>query len=232
MATKTTPPADNKDLDIGEIYTKTELFFDKNKKLVTGAVVAVLVLVGGTLGYKKYVAEPKAAEAQNAIWKAQYWFEIDSLDLAINGDGGSYYGFQHVADNYGSTPAGEAANFYLGVCYHQKGEWETALNYYKEADLDDEVLSVMAVGNQGDVLTELGRTDEAIGQFEKAANMVKSDYTTPMFLMKAGILYRQKNDHKNAAKCFGRIATDFPTSPDVQQAKKYAAYAESMSGQG
>ena len=90
----------------------------------------------------------------------------------------------------------------------------------------------MAVGNQGDVLTELGRTDEAIGQFEKAANMVKSDYTTPMFLMKAGILYRQKNDHKNAAKCFGRIATDFPTSPDVQQAKKYAAYAEAMSGQG
>lgn len=232
MATHTPHPPENKDLDIGELYTKTELFFDKNKKLVTGAVIAVLVIVGGVLGYKKYVAEPKAADAQKAIWKAQYWFEIDSLDLAINGDGGQYYGFQHVADNYGSTPSGEMANFYLGVCYQQKGEWETALNYYKEADLGDDVLRVMAVGNQGDVLTELGRTDDAISQFEKAANMVKSDYTTPMFLMKAGILYRQKNDHKNAAKCFGRIATDFPTSPDVQQAKKYAAYAESMGGKG
>jgi len=231
-ATKTTPPAEDKDLDIGEIYTKTELFFERNKQLVTGAVAVVLLLVGGFLGYKKFVAEPKAKEAQDLIWKAQYWFEIDSLDLAINGDGGSYYGFQHIADNYGSTPAGEAAKFYLGVCYHQKGEWETALNYYKEADLDDDILRVMAVGNQGDVLVELGRPDEAVRQFEKAANMVRSDYTTPMFLWKAGVVYRQQNDHANAAKCFRRIATDFPASPDVQQARKYAAYSEAMSGQG
>lgn len=230
MSTKTTPPADSKDLDIGEMYTKTEMFFDKNKKAVTVAVTAILVVVGGILGYKKFVSEPNAKKAQEMVWKAQYWFEIDSLDLAINGDG-SFYGFQQVADEFGSTPAGEAANFYLGVCYHQKGEWETALKYYKEADLDDDVLRVMAVGNQGDVLVEMGRPDEAIGQFEKAANMVKSEYTTPMFLMKAGILYRQKDDHKNAAKCFGRVATDFPSSPDAQQAKKYAAYAEAMSGQ-
>lgn len=230
MATKTPPTAENKDLDIGEMYTRTELFFEKNKKVVTGAVIAVLVLVGGLLGYRKFVAEPKAKEATDLIWKAQYWFEIDSLDLAITGDG-NYFGLQHIADNYGSTPAGELAHMYLGVCYQQKGEWETALSYYKEADLDDDVLSVMAAGNQGDVLVELGRTDEAIGQFEKAADMVKSEYTTPMFLMKAGILYRQQNDHKNAAKCFGRIATDFPTYPEVQQAKKYAAYARAMSGQ-
>ncbi len=231
MSTKTTPPAESKDLDIGEMYTKTEMFFDKIKKAVTGVVAAILVVVAGLLGYKKFVAEPNAKKAQDMVWKAQYWFEIDSLDLAINGDG-SFYGFQQVADEFGSTPAGEASQFYLGVIYHQKGEWETALDYYKEADLDDDVLSVMAVGNQGDVLVELGRPEDAINQFEKAANMVRSDYTTPMFLMKAGILYRQKNDHKNAAKCFGRIATDFPTSPDAQTAKKYAAYAEAMSGQG
>jgi tetratricopeptide (TPR) repeat protein len=230
MSTKPATPAENKDLDIGEMYTKTEMFFDKNKKVVTAAVVAVLVVVGGILGYKKFVAEPNAKKAQDMVWKAQYWFEIDSLDLAINGDG-SFYGFQQVAEEFGSTPAGEASKFYLGVIHHQKGEWETALNYYKDADLDDDVLSVMAVGNQGDVLVELGRADEAIGQFEKAANMVRSDYTTPMFLMKAGILYHQKNDHKNAAKCFGRITTDYPTAPDAQNAKKYAAYAEAMSGQ-
>ncbi len=230
MATKTTPPAENKDLDIGEMYTKTELFFDKNKNVVTGAVVAVLVVVGGILGYKKFVAEPNAQKAQDMVWKAQYWFEIDSLDLAVSGDG-SFYGFQQVADEFGSTPAGEVSKFYLGVISQEKGEWETALNYYKDADLDDEVLSVMAVGNQGDVLVELGRADEAVSQFEKAANMVRSEYTTPMFLMKAGILYRQKNDHRNAAKCFGRITTDFPTAPDAQNAKKYAAYAEAMSSQ-
>lgn len=231
MATKTTSPAENKDLDLGDMYTRSELFFEKNKKAFTIGTIAVLAVVGGALGYKKFVAEPKAKEANELIWKAQYYFEIDSLDKAINGDG-NYFGFQHIADNYGSTPAGELANFYLGVCYHQKGEWETALNYYKEADLDDDVLRVMATGNQGDVLVELGRPDEAVGQFEKAANMVNSDYTTPMFLMKAGLLYQQKGDWKGAEKCFGRIATDFPSSPDAQQAKKYAAHAKAMSGKG
>ena len=57
------------------------------------------------------------------------------------------------------------------------------------------------------------------------------EYTTPMFLMKAGIVYQQQNDHRNAARCFSRIAVDFPNSPDVQQAKKYAARAKALSGQ-
>lgn len=229
MATKTTPPAE-KDLDIGEMYTRTELFFDKNKKAVTIGAVALLAVVGGALGYKKFVTDPHAKTANELIWKAQYYFEIDSLDLAIGGDG-NFPGFENIATKYGSTPAGELANFYLGVCYQEKGEWETALNFYKKADLNDDVLRVMAEGNQGDVLVELGKPDEAVQKFEKAADLVKSDYTTPMFLMKAGIVYQQKGDWKNAAKCFGRIGTDYPASPDANDAKKYAARALAMSEQ-
>ena len=219
---------EGKDLDIGEIYTKSELFLEKNKTPVTIAVVAVLVIVGGLLGYKKFVSEPRAKEAQDMIWKAQYYFEIDSLDLALNGDG-NFLGFAQVADEYGSTTTGNLAKFYVAVINHQKGEYEAALQYYKDADLGD-VLRVMATGNQGDVLVELGKPVEAATQFMKAADMVKSDYTTPMFLMKAGIVYQQQNDWKNAAKCFGRIASDYPGSPDANTAKKYAARAKAMAG--
>ncbi|MBX2983170.1 MAG: tetratricopeptide repeat protein [Flavobacteriales bacterium] len=227
MSTKSN---EGKDLDIGEIYTKSELFLEKNKTPVTIAVVAVLVIVGGLLGYKKFVSEPRAQEAQEMIWKAQYYFEIDSLDKAMNGDG-NYLGFAQVADDYGSTTTGNLAKFYMAVIFHQKGDYENALQYYKEADLDDNVLRVMATGNQGDVLVELQRPAEAATQFMKAADMVKSDYTTPMFLMKAGIVYQQQNDWKNAAKCFGRVASDYPGSPDANTAKKYAARAKTMAGQ-
>lgn len=227
MSTKAT---EGKDLDISELYTKSELFFERNKTPVTIAVVAVLVIVGGLFGYRKFISEPRAKEAQEMIWKAQYYFEIDSLDLALNGDG-NFLGFASVADQYGSTSTGNLAKFYMAVIYHQKGEYETALQYYKEADLGDDVLRVMATGNQGDVLVELGKPAEAATQFMKAADLVKSDYTTPMFLMKAGIVYQQQNDWKNAAKCFGRIVSDFPGSPDANTAKKYAARAKAMSGQ-
>lgn len=225
-----TQPTESKDLDIGELYTKSELFFEKNKTPITIAVVAVLVIVGGLLGYRKFIAEPRAKEAQDMIWKAQYYFEIDSLDKALNGDG-NYLGFAEVAHQYGSTSTGNLAKFYMAVIYHQKGEYETALQYYKEADLGDDVLRVMAAGNQGDVLVELGKPAEAATQFMKAADMVASDYTTPMFLMKAGIVYQQQNDWKNAAKCFGRVSADYPNSPDAQTAKKYGARASAMAGQ-
>ncbi|HEY0979147.1 MAG TPA: tetratricopeptide repeat protein [Flavobacteriales bacterium] len=231
MASKPHEPTTEKDLDLGQVYTSTELFYEKNKKGITIAVVAVLAVVAGIFGYKRFIAEPRAKEAASLMWKAQYYFENDSLDKAINGDG-NYLGFDHVAKEYGSTPSGKLAKFYLGVCYHQKGEFETALSYYKDADPEDQVLSVMAVGNQGDVLVELGRDDEAIERFNKAADMVKSDYTTPMFLMKAGILYQKKQDWKNAAKAFGRVVKDYPQSPDNNQAKKYAARAEEMAANG
>lgn len=225
----TTPTTEDKDLDIGALYTRSELFMEKNKTAVTIAVVAVLAVVAGLLGYRKFIAEPQAKQAAESIWKAQYYFEIDSLDLALNGDG-NFLGFAQVADEFGSTPTGKLAKFYIAVINHQKGEYETALQYYKEADLGDDVLRVMAVGNQGDVLVELGRQDEAASQFMKAADLVKSDYTTPMFLMKAGIVYQQKNDWKNAEKCFNRITMDYPTSPDAMMAKKYAARAKEKLG--
>jgi tetratricopeptide (TPR) repeat protein len=183
------------------------------------------------LGYKKFYAEPRAKEAQDMIWKAQYYFEIDSLDLAMNGDG-NYLGLLAIADKYSGTPSGELANFYLGSIMLQKGDHEAAITYYKDADVEDEVLRAMAVGNQGDALVELGRMDEAVGQFEKAADMSKNEFTTPMFLMKAGLVYQQKGDWKSAAKAFGRVAKDYPMTPDGPVAKKYAARAEEMAAQG
>ena len=86
----------------------------------------------------------------------------------------------------------------------------------------------MAVCNIGDCYVEMNEMDKAVGQFEKAADMVKSDFTTPMYLMKAGILHKQAGNWKAAAKAFRRVANDFPQHSDVNQAKKYAAMAEAL----
>lgn len=230
MATKSTQnQPEEKDVDLGQVYTRTELFLEKNKKAVSYGVTGLLVVVALLLGYRKFYAEPRAKEAADLIWKAEYYFEIDSLDKAINGDG-NYFGFQYIADNYGSTPSGGLAHFYLGSCYLQKGDHEAAIHHFKKADVDDDVLRVMAVGAMGDAYVELGRNEEAIRQFEKAASMRTNDFTTPMYLMKAGILHQQGGNWKAAAKAFRRIAKEFPTSADANQARKYAARAEAMAG--
>ncbi len=226
MSKKTTNDTlESRDVDLGQVYTSTELFLDRNKKAITIGVVGLLVVVGGILGYRKFVAEPNAKKAADMMWKAEYYFEIDSLDRALNGDD-QWPGFHEIADNYGSTPSGELAHYYLGAIYMEKGEYEQAMQYYKEADLDDDVLRVMAVGNVGDALVELGRNDEAVKQFEKAASMHHNELTTPMYLMKAGILHQQMGNADKARKAFDRVATEFPNSPDANQARKYAGLAE------
>lgn len=222
-------PVADKDVDLGTVYTRTELFIENNKNAIIIGVVGILVVVGGLLGYKKLIAEPKALEAAENMWKAEYYFEIDSLNKALNGDD-QWPGFITIAQEYGSTPSGNLANYYLGAIYMQQGEYEAALEHYKKADLDDDVLRVMAIGNQGDALVELGRTDEAVKQFEKAAGMTSNELIAPMYLMKAGILHQQAANWSGAAKAFKRIATEFPTSQEASTARKYAGHAEAMGG--
>ncbi len=220
---------EDKDLNIGEVYTKTELFLEKNKQAVTIGVVALLVVVGGLIAYKQLYMKPRIAEAAEMIWKAEYYFEVDSLDKAMAGDGINF-GFEYVADEYGNTPSGQLANYYMGTIHMKRGEWEQAIEAYRKAELDDDVLRVMAVGAIGDAMVELGRTDEAMGQFEKAANMTTNDLTTPMYLMKAGILYKQAGKWGKAKTAFERIATDFPTSAEANNARKYLGEARMLAG--
>lgn len=228
MSKKPTDTAQN-DIDLGEVYTRTELFLEKNRKPITFGAIGLLVVVVGIIGYQKGIAEPRAKEASDLIWKAQYYFEIDSLDKALNGDD-QWPGFLTIAEDFGGTPSGALANYYAGTISMQKGEYDAAIAYFKEADLDDDVLRVMAVGGQGDALVELGRADEAVKLFEKAAGMAKNDFTTPMYLMKAGILHQQAGDWKAAAKAFKRVTSEFPTHADASAARKYAGYAEAMGG--
>lgn len=228
MSKKTNTPAQG-DVDLGLVYTRTELFLDKHKKTISIAAIGLLVLVGGVLAFRSFYLKPRANDAAELVWKAQYYFEIDSLDRALNGDD-EWDGFLTIADEYGDTPSGELAEYYLGAIYMQKGEYETALSHFQEADLDDDVLGTMAIGNQGDALVELGRNEEAVKFFEKAANNVKNDFTTPMYLMKAGIVHQQSGNWKDAAKAFRRVADEFPLSNEASQARKYAGHAEAMGG--
>lgn len=230
MSKKTTNPTpEGQDVDLGEVYTRTELFLEKHKQNITIGVVGLLVVVGGILGYRKFIAEPKAKEAAEMMWKAEYYFEVDSLDLALNGDD-QWPGFYSIADNYSSTPSGKLAHFYIASILMQQGDHQGAIDHYGKAKVDDDVLRTLAVGNTGDAMVELGRSAEAVKQFEKAAGMITNDFTTPMFLMKAGILHQQAGNWKAAAKAFNRIAKEFPNSAEANQARKYAGHAGAMGG--
>ena len=218
-----------KQVDVGEVYSKSEAFIETNKRPITIAVLAIVVIFGAYVGYKKLYVQPQEAEAQELIWKAEYFLEIDSLDKAIIGDGGNF-GFEYIADEYSGTESGNLANYYLGAIYMKKQDYALAIEYFKNSTAGGIVPNAQTLGNIGDAYVELEDIDQAISYFEKAANASGDDYTTPMYLIKAGIAYESMGEYAKAADAYRRITVDHPNCDQILDVKKYLGRAENMPG--
>ncbi len=199
--------------------TKSEQFVEKNQKTIVVVATAILALVLIIWGINTWLLAPQRAEAQSEIYNAQYYFEADSFALALNGDGMAP-GFLDIIDEYGSTPAGNLAQYYAGVCYLNLGEFDNAKKYLKAYSSDDEILTTMAQGLVGDAEVELGNNEAAIAAYKKAI-AGKNEITAPIFLMKLGELQATLNNAKEARASFEQVKTDYPTSIFADQAEKY-----------
>jgi tetratricopeptide (TPR) repeat protein len=215
-------------IDVGKVYSKSEEFVDNNKKPIMIAVVVLIVAVAGFLGYSNYL-DGQNAEAAESIWKAEYYFEIDSLDKAIVGDG-QYFGFEYIAENYGQTKTGNLANYYLGIIYKEKGDYDLALEYLKDANVKDEIIGAIALGNIGDIYIDLGDYQEALKYFNKAISHSNNSFTAPIYLNKAALTYTALENYKKAADFYQKIVDDYPKSPEAREVKKILASVKQLAG--
>ncbi|MBN8702949.1 MAG: tetratricopeptide repeat protein [Bacteroidetes bacterium] len=212
-------------LDVQETYSKVEKYIIDNQKSLSIIIGAVVALVGGYIGYKYWYVAGQEEEARKEMYKAEAYFEMDSLDLAINGNG-TDKGFLQIADEYGVAPSGNLAHYYLGISYLKKGEFENAIEHLTEFSADDQIIAPMAIGATGDAHMELGKTDEAIAYYLKAAEKSKNNFTSPMFLKKAAIAYEEKGSYADAVKIYERIKADFTDSNEGKEMDKYIARAQ------
>ena len=112
---------------------RTEDFFERNSKKII-AVLAVLIVVAALIyGYRELISLPRVERAAELIAEAQYRFEGENPDfeLALTGDANGA-GFLDVIDQYGSTPAGNLARHYAGICYLRMGDLDNAAAYLSE----------------------------------------------------------------------------------------------------
>ena len=218
---------EEKNIDIGQVYSKSEQFIENHKKSILAAVVLVVVVISGWFAYTAYIGGQET-EAQENIWKSQYYFSVDSLDKALEGDG-QYFGFEYIADNYKGTKSANLANYYIGLIYKEKGDLNLAIEYLKKADIDDEVLSSVAIGSIGDCYADLGEYDEAINYFNKAISHSKNSFTSPIYLNKAAIAYEFQGNFKKASDYYQQIIDDYPESPEALKVKKNLAKVQQLS---
>lgn len=218
---------------LDESASRTEEWAVKNQKYIIGAIAVVAVVVLGFLGYTKFVAEPKASEAANEMNKAREYFEEavagtekDSLfNLALKGGEGKY-GMVDIADKYSSTPAGNLANYDAGMAYLNTKDYKNAIKYLGDFSTDDLLLGPIAKGGIGDAFVQLNQPEEALNYYEKAADMTKNDYTTPMYLFKAANVALNLGKTKKALEHFNTIKEMYPTSNEATNIDVFIGKAE------
>lgn len=209
-------------VNVTEVYSKTEKYVDENRNTLLIIAGILVVLFVGYFAFTRLYLHPKNEEGMSLMWKAEYWFEIDSLEKALIGDE-SHYGFEYIADEYSSTKAGSLASYYAGVIYLHMGEPQIALAYLNKANLKDAIIGAMAKGNKGDAFVELGDYSKAISSYNDAINHSKNNLTTPMFLKKQGLVYEETGEFKKALSNYERIKNDFPKSTEARSIDSYIA---------
>lgn len=210
---------------VAEAVSRTESFFENNGKKVVLALVVVVLLVVCGYAYKKLIVDRNAERASELIVEAQYRFEGETPDyaLALNGDENGA-GFLDVIDQYGSTPAGNLAKHYAGVCYLRLGDSENAVKYlsaYKSVDgIPGAVVNAQNLGLRGDIAVDKGDYAEAVNLFKKAVAASDNNFTAPLYLYKQGLALVALDKADEAVKCFEEISAKYPSSLEAREADK------------
>ena len=226
MSKKTTEETDVI-IDVQEVYSKSETFIVDNKKMIAIILLGIIAVVALYFAYKKLYIAPMEIEAQSQLFMAEKYFEQDSLQKAIYGDGLNY-GFVDIIADYNGTKSANLAHYYLGICYRNTGEYELAIDELKSFSSDDVMISAVALGAIGDCHMELGNFKKAVNYYEKAFKHQENELTSPIYRFKAGLACEENNDYSAALEYYNSIKEDYPDSREAQTIDKYIARAEAL----
>jgi tetratricopeptide (TPR) repeat protein len=206
---------------VEETLTRTEQYLEENYKTLLIGLSVIVVLVG--LGWlSKLYLNKRNDEAQSQMFQAERYLELDSLKLALNGDG-NYLGFLDIAKNYKHTNSGNLARYSAGICYLHLGDYNNAIEFLNKYTKKDKVIGSLAIGATGDAYVELGNLDKGASKYLEAADFARNSFNTPLFLMKAGELYELAGKFPEALKLYERIETQYPESTEGTSIEKYIA---------
>ena len=208
-------------LNVDEALSTSEAFLLKYKNLLVGIVVAIVVIVCGTLAYKHFIGEPKELKASEALFKGEQYFGNDNYETALKGDSLGYAGFLKIADEFSGTEAGNLANAYAGICYAQLGKYEEAAKYLDKFSAKDQLVSPAILGTIGNCYAEMGQLDKAAGTLLKAADKADSQALSPIYLIQAGQLFEKLGKNSEAVKAYTLVKEKYFNSYQSMDIDKY-----------
>lgn len=224
---------ENNELDLDKTLVETthkvETFYHKNKKQINYGIIGLVAVIALYLGVSKLYIEPLEREAEREIYMAQRYFDIDSFNLALNGND-QFLGFEAIASGYGLTKVGNLAHYYAGICNLRLGNFDAAIDHLSDFSTSNKMIGPIAEGALGDAYVESGNLESGVKQYVKAAKMSKNKLTAPVYYKKAAIVYEELKEYDKAIDVYTIIKRDFPEAQEAADIDKYIARATSLSG--
>jgi tetratricopeptide (TPR) repeat protein len=202
--------------------TNLQAYYEKNKKRINNITSIVLLVVVGFFAYKKLYKEPREQKASSSMAFAERYFQVDSLDKALNGDG-QHSGFLKVIKKYGGTDAANVAHYYAGICYLRMGDFKNSIKQLEDFNGKGTAVAYAGWGALGDAYMESGNKSKGMDYYEKAIGDEKNTLLTPMYLHRLGIAYEISGKADDAKKAFKRIRDEYPQSAEARDIDKYLA---------
>ena len=203
-----------------QVVARARDFWQRNSKIISIVFVVVILGVAGYFGYKNYIQKPKEEKAVDASFRAEAYYRMDSVNLALRGDGQNL-GFLKIIDKYGSTDAGNLACFYAGVCFLKLDDNQNAIKYLKKFSTSSKPVKARVYKLLGDASGDLGKHSDAVDYYEKAAHAFEEDNThaaEALFLA----AYISKNQ-KQAIELYKELKEKYPNTEYGQKAENYLA---------
>jgi TolA-binding protein len=218
--TEQTPQEQDQLENVEHTLGRAEMFVEENRQkflLVIGIAVAIML---GVWAYIKFIKVPKEENASTQMHQAELYFDRDSVNFALNGDG-NYPGFLAIIDNYSGTKAANNAKYYAGACYMKLGQFDEAIKMLEGFSSSDPLLEPLSIGLTGDAYMEKGDTDKAASYYSKAvAKAGDNKFVAPLMMLKLAVAYEKQQKVADALGVYEKINSNFPTSTEAREAQK------------
>lgn len=203
--------------------SKTDEFFNKNKKILIAILTAVIVIAAGSYCFYKFYWQAAVEEAKSQMVTAEKNFNAENWDAALNGDGDNL-GFVQIIDQYGAK-GGNAVYYYAGVCELKLKNYEDAITYLDSYKGGDDFLAPRAIACKGDAYVGLQEYGKALECFEKAAAK-KDNVFAAGYLMKAAAVCEKTGDSEKALALYKKVKDQYPNAIESREIDKYISRIE------
>ena len=208
-------------LNVEEAVSRSEAFINKNKKVISIIVAAIIVVIAAGVLTSTYIIKPREQKAAEALFAGEKYFQNGDYETALNGDQYDYAGFEAVAADHKGTKAANLAKAYAGISLAKLGRYEEAIPMLKGFKGNDVMVAPSVLAALGNCYAQVGEEAKAASTLMKAAQKADNNLLSPAYLIQAGQIYEKLGKKADALKAYKEVKTKYYLSTQANDIDKY-----------